>query len=403
MKLSLAWIFDHIDVEPGSWQQFDIALIAQRFNEVTAEIEHIHPHSLDLQRFYLAFAQQDTWLIDETNEQVDLPSRANADLIDGRIGDTAYLVKKIATGYAWATLQDFSVESDRLVPAVYAPISMRHGAWKKLWEAQDFIIEVDNKSITHRPDVWSHRGFAREIAPFIGKKIKAVDAFLLPHAVVRVEKDHASSPTQADFVIKNEASDLCKAFNGLYISSIQNRACDIKILGRLMAVGAKPLNALVDLTNYVTLDWGQPVHAYDADKIVDRTVKIRKARDGEVLELLDGNSITLTGEDLVIADAVKPMCLAGVKGGMQDSVSASTKAIFFEAANFEAGAVRRSALRHKTRTDSSARFEKTLDRNLALEAVHRFLSLMKTISLSYQVQQPIIALGIPAQPNKIQV
>lgn len=403
MKLSLAWIFDHIDVEPGTWQQFDVAMIARRFNEVTAEIEHVYPRSLDMKRFFLAFTHEKSWLVDETGETVTLSARPAADLIDASIDDVAYLVKKTDSGYSWASLEDFGVESERLVPAVHAPKDLRNGAWKKLWEAQDFIIEVDNKSITHRPDMWGHRGFAREIAPFVDKHIKAASHFLSKHPVTYIAPAHDSRQAGSAFVIKNEAPEFCKVFNGVYVPSIQNRACDIKILGRLMAVGAKPINALVDLTNYITLDWGQPVHAYDADRIVNRTIKIRKAVSGEELELLDGNSIKLTTEDLVIADDLKPVCLAGVKGGMHDSVGQTTKSLFFEAANFEAGMVRRLALRHKTRTDSSARFEKTLDQNMALEAVQRFLALTQSIGLACTVEKSIVSLGVPAQPKQIHI
>ena len=119
-----------------------------------------------------------------------------------------------------------------------------------------------------------------------------------------------------------------------------------------MAVDGRPMNSIIDLTNYLAMDWGQPSHAYDAARIQNNQITIRKAKTGETLHLLDGEEISLTPNDLIIADDVKPLCLAGVKGGKNDSVSASTTAIFFEAANFDASTVRRSALHHKTRTDS---------------------------------------------------
>lgn len=415
MKLSLAWIFDHIDVEPGSWRQFDVAMIARRFNEVTAEIEHVEERSQNLSTFFLVFKDEEqrigsriavrddsVWSVDETGDFIALPQRQKSDFIDENQQHVAYLVKKTAQGYVWATLNDFGVESEKLVPAVYAPENVHKGAWKKLWEATDYIIEVDNKSITHRPDMWGHRGFAREIAPFVGKKLRQASQFLQDYPIKRVA-GNSSSASDASFIIKNEEPSLCKTFNGLVVPSIENRPCDIKILGRLLAVGARPMSGIVDLTNYVTLDWGQPVHAYDAVKITNRTVKIRKAVVGEELLLLDGNKISLTIDDLVIADDRKPMCLAGVKGGVHDSVSPSTTAIFFEAANFEPSTVRRSALRHKTRTDSSARFEKTLDPNLALEAVQRFLALAKNTNLSLTTEPNIVALGAVAQPKIITI
>lgn len=403
MKLSLAWIFDHIDVEPGAWQKFDVAFIARRFNEVTAEIEHLHPRQLDLGVFFLAFKQgDDSWRIDETGDSVNLGVRAPSIFIDETLPDTGYFVKKTATGYGWAALQDFGIDTDKLIPPVYAPASMLHGAWKKLWDVNDIIIEVDNKTVTNRPDMWGHRGFAREIAPFIGKKLRSAQQFLQSHPVKRIA-EQSSTSSDAVFIIKNEEPNLCRAFNSIYLPTISNRACDIKILGRFLSVGARPMSAIVDLTNYVALDWGQPVHAYDADKIINHTVKIRKAKAGEELALLDGNTITLTNDDLVIADDKKPMCLAGIKGGLHDSLSVATRSVFLEAANFDASIVRRSSLHHKTRTDASIRFEKTLDSNLALEAVQRFLALVGGIGLECVFDANIIALGSVAQPKRIVV
>jgi phenylalanyl-tRNA synthetase beta chain len=403
MKLSLAWIFDHIDVGSGTWQQFDATMIARRFNEVTAEIEHVENRSLDLSQFFLVFKRGNAWVVDETGDTVELKDRTASDFVREDGADTAFLVKKTDTGYAWATRQDFSADSEGLVPAVHAPKEMCNGAWKKLWETTDIIIEVDNKSITHRPDMWGHRGFAREIAPFVGKKLRPVSDFLHPQAIKRVAPANDSAGAGSAFVIKNEVPELCKIFNGLFIPSIENRPCDLKIMGRLMAVGAKPISGLVDLTNYITHDWGQPVHAYDADKIVDRTIVIRKADQGEELMLLDSSSIELAFEDMVIADPDKTVCLAGVKGGMNDSVSKDTTALFFEAANFDPGYVRRSGLRHKTRTDSSARFEKSLDRNLAVEAIQRFLALAKSTGTTYEAENEIISLGTPAEPKIIKL
>lgn len=403
MKLSLAWIFDHIDIESSSWQHYSVEMIAQRFNEVTAEIEHVHPRKVSLNNFFLAVDKgANSWLIDEQQTITELPSRAQSDFVDEKQIHTAYIVKQTATGYTWASLADFGLETDKLVPAVYAPTSLQNGMWKKLWDLEDYIIEVDNKSITHRPDMWSHRGFAREIAPFIGKKLRPASNFLAKHKVLRLQENF-STQADAPVIVKNEEPGLCKTFNGLTLDALDHRPCDIKILGRLLSVGARPMSGIIDLTNYIALDWGQPMHAYDADKIAQQGVVIRKAIAGEELLLLDGNAIRLTAEDLVIADTQKPMCLAGVKGGMHDSVSPATKRVFIEGANFDAGTVRRSALRHKTRTDSSARFEKTLDPNLALESIQRFIALADSCNIAYTISSPIIAQGKEIQAKTITI
>jgi len=165
--------------------------------------------------------------------------------------------------------------------------------------------------------------------------------------------------------------------------------------GRLMRVGLRPINLLVDLSNYIACDWSQPVHVYDADKIENKHVIVRMAQAGEKIDLLDGQSIQLDPSDLVIASAKNPMCLAGIKGGQSYSVSAQTKSIFFEAATFDAGTVRRSSVSHKLRTDSSARFEKTLDPNQAVDAIFRFLKLLEDRNVQATIADEIIAIGIP--------
>ncbi len=401
MKLSLRWIFDHID---GDWRAQRIEDIVALFNKTTAEIEHWHPIQWDVNQFFLADSashKNNTIMVPELGKLFTIiEQRPDAD--NQRIIDSAYLVKITDTKATWATLRDFGVDRDGYVPLIDARGLLSNKSWRDAFQSDDVIIDVDNKSITHRPDMWGHRGFAREIAAFLKLPLKPAASFLatLPITIT----DEKSVATDAmPFIIENRAPKACKKFNGLYFSQIDNRPCNLHILSRLLKIGGRPINAIVDLTNYVAQDWVQPVHAYDAAQVSGKKVIIRHATSGESLVSLDGHLFNLTGDDLVVADAAKPMCLAGVKGGLHDGVGSQTTSIFFEAACFDATTVRLAALRHKTRTDSSARFEKTLDPNLAAEAVKRFVVLLDQCGIRYQHSNAIVAVGADAPTITIDV
>lgn len=401
MKLSLAWIFDHIE---GDWLTQDVDHIARRFNQVTAEIEHVTPVSFNVEKFFIVTVtgnNQSSMFIPELNKEVALTQRL--DLIATLSDEIFYcLVKQTNDQFTWATLADFGVDKGGLVPSLDITSGDLAGGWRAAFTTKDVLLEVDNKSITHRPDMWGHRGFAREIAAYLGLPLKPKEYFLKTLDVKRYDHESVVA-NDMPFVVKNQAPGACFAFNGLYVPSFVHKPSNPFLASRLMTVGARPMNVMVDITNYIAWDWGQPVHAYDADRIAQKTVVIRKAKAHEKLNLLDGNEISLTTDDLIIADAAKPLCLAGVKGGADDSVSAATKAVFFEAANFEAATVRRSAMHHKTRTDSSMRFEKTLDPNMAIEAVFRFVKLLEQCGMQATCAPSIIAIGKEVTPLIIEV
>lgn len=393
MKLSISWIFDHIDT---SWGNIDINNLITKFNQTTAEIEHSYPVNYSLDTFYLAQKKtinSPTAFIHELNKEISLPDRKNTiDIISPEAQDITFLVKKRDNTFSWATLEDFGVDKGGFLPAIDVTDQELSGSWRDSFEHKDIILEVDNKSITHRPDMWGHRGFAREIAAFLDLKFLPKENFLQTVSIKHFDTQ-SETTSSTPFVIHNQEPELCSVFNGLYFPSIQNKPTTLFLMSRLLKVDSRPINCIIDLANYVTLDWSQPVHTYDTNKITDKKIIIRKAQPKEELQLLDENNLKLDAQDLVIANNKKPMCLAGVKGGLNDSVSAQTSSIFFESANFDAAQVRKSAARHKTRTDSSARFEKTLDPNQAIEAIFRFLMLAKKNNISFEAANEIMSVG----------
>ncbi len=210
----------------------------------------------------------------------------------------------------------------------------------------DIILEIDNKSMTNRPDLWGHYGIARELAAL----------YDLP--LVQFEKYTPDCNETYDVrIIDNER---CPRYIGSRIEGLGVKPSPFEMQSRLWRVGLRPINALVDITNYVMLATGQPTHVFDSNHIIDH-IEVRRANEGEALQLLNDKELKLSGDDLVIADAEGAVALAGVMGGAKDSVLPETTSVILEVANFESRGVRRTALRYDNRTESSSRYEKAID------------------------------------------
>lgn len=230
----------------------------------------------------------------------------------------------------------------------------------------DFIIEIDNKSLTHRPDLWGHYGIAREFSAILKKSFKKL-TFDIP------EPDEIKSLIN----VKIENSDLCPRYSALAFDNIKILPSPDWLQKRLINIGSKPINNVVDATNYVMFELGQPMHAFDGRKLKNSTIIIRKARDGEKLTTLDDVERDLTSEMLVIADEDKPIALAGVMGNENSEVDKSTTFVILESANFNPASVRRTALKLGLRTEASARFEKSLDPLMTVQGISRFYQILK--------------------------
>jgi phenylalanyl-tRNA synthetase beta chain len=231
----------------------------------------------------------------------------------------------------------------------------------------DWVIEIDNKSLTHRPDLWGHYGMAREVAAIAGGKL--VD----PVKLGRLPQGEGSVAVEiADY-------SLCPRYSALLMESVTVGPSPLWLQFRLQALGMNPISNIVDVTNYVLAELPQPMHAFDADKLVGNTIFVRPAREGEALKALNGEDYTLTSADLVIADAAGPIAIAGVIGGAGSAISSTTTRIVLESANFHPGSVRLTSARHKLRTDASMRFEKALDPENTVRGLARALELITHI------------------------
>ena len=211
----------------------------------------------------------------------------------------------------------------------------------------DIVLEIDNKSMTNRPDLWGHYGMAREIAALYDLPLRSIPAYTVP----------AGTP---GFPVHIDDPDGCPRYIGVRMEGLSVKPAPYEMRVRLWKVGLRPINALVDITNYVMMALGQPTHAFDADMITD-CIRVRRAADGEPLRLLNGKELALNHDDLVIADAKEAVALAGVMGGEKDSILPTTGKVILEVANFESTGIRKTALRYDNRTDASTRYEKAID------------------------------------------
>ncbi|NQU48415.1 MAG: phenylalanine--tRNA ligase subunit beta [Planctomycetes bacterium] len=258
----------------------------------------------------------------------------------------------------------------------------------------DHVLELDNKSLTHRPDLWGHYGFARELAAILQRDLKP-----LPVAEL-AKQDVATEQGDALLGIKIQDQEGCAFYAGLPIElDGPPKASPDWLQRRLLAVGQRPLDDLVDLSNYILLELGQPTHAFDLDHVAGKQIQVRAAHAGEVLRTLDDQDRHLQSSDLVIADANKAIALAGVMGGQSSEVSETTSRILLESAVFHATRVRRTSHRLALRTDASARFEKSLDPSYAMQSLQRFAYLLKTIRPEAKILGPALHAGCDVAPQ----
>lgn len=230
---------------------------------------------------------------------------------------------------------------------------------------RDTLLDIANATITHRPDLWGHLGFARELATLLRRELRPPALATLPH--------QAAGATVPVRILDEEG---CRRYVGLAFEGVHNGHTPLWMRWRLQTLGLRSLGLLVDLTNFVLLELGQPLHAFDLDRVRGPEIRVRRASAGERLKTLDDVERTLRADDLVIADAAQPLALAGVMGGLESEVGTDTRRILLEAATFDPVRIRRTAQHHALRTEASTRFEKALDPVLAETAARRFAHLL---------------------------
>lgn len=254
----------------------------------------------------------------------------------------------------------------------------------------DVILEIDNKSLTNRPDLWGHYGIARELSAIYSLPLAPLPRFELPDAGdgVRAEVLDASR---------------CYRCTATKIENVSSKAASFEMQARLWLVGQRPLGAIVDITNYVMLAVGQPTHAYDRDNIAGDVIVVRQAKEGEKLLLLNGKNLSLQTDDLVIADEGKAVGLAGIMGGSTDSILRTTKDVILEIASFNPLSTRKTAQRYELRTEASTRYEKGIDPQRADDALNLALHLFKKEFSEMRVTAHADTYPVPLVPSPVTV
>ncbi|MEJ7610376.1 MAG: phenylalanine--tRNA ligase subunit beta [Ferruginibacter sp.] len=237
----------------------------------------------------------------------------------------------------------------------------------------DHIFEIG--LTPNRMDAMSHLGVARDVCAYLShhnkKELRAVTPF---------KNNFTADYNNSGVTVKIEDPEGCRRYSGVSISNITVADSPQWLQHRLRSIGLKPVNNIVDITNFILHETGQPLHAFDADTIKGNTILVKKATAGAVFKTLDEKERKLSDADLMIANAEENMCIAGVYGGLDSGVAAQTKNIFLESACFNPEMIRRTSLKHGLRTDAAARFEKGTDISNTVNVLKRAALLVKEIA-----------------------
>ena len=234
---------------------------------------------------------------------------------------------------------------------------------KDVYAIDDIIFEVDNKSLTNRPDLWSHYGIAREFAAIAKRPLKDLAVYDLslfdefPKVDMKIE------------------DPLCYRYSCLQFENISRNVSPVNMRIRLFYCGMRAINFLADMTNYLMLEMGQPMHAFDSRKV--ENIRVRRFDHDFTFRTLDGVDRKIDTDTLMICNGDEPVAIAGIMGGLDSEIVEDTHTLTLESANFDATSIRKSTVRLSHRTDSSMRYEKSLDPELTTAAIARFVFLIK--------------------------
>ncbi len=407
MKISYRWLGRHVDLSGITPQQ-----VAQDLTIHTAEVEGLEPFLPHLGHVVVGHVQTR-----EKHPDADKLSVCTVDVGDGTIRRIVCGASNVAAGQKIGVAlpgvelpgglkikvsKIRGVESQGMICSErelglgeehdgiwVLPASVRVGQPVAAeLGLEDWVIEIDNKSLTHRPDLWGHRGIAREIAALHGRALKPLALEMPAHGSGHAVRVRIETPG-------------CTRYVAVPIDGVEPRRSPDWLRALLFAVGQRPIDLLVDLSNFVMLDLGQPNHVFDRNQIVQAGILVRNARAQETLKTLDGVERKLTPADMVICSGDTPVALAGIMGGEGSKVAPGTRSLLLEVASFHPATVRRTSQRLAARTDSSARFEKHLDPTLPLQAAGHFVRLLREIEPGASLPAPLTNVGTGKDPAHV--
>ncbi len=253
---------------------------------------------------------------------------------------------------------------------------------KELWHFDDIVFEVDNKSLTNRPDLWGHYGIAREFAAIAKRPLK-------PMALADLSAYDALDPVPLGDI----DPELCYRYSAIRADHITEKVSPIDMQIRLYYCGMRAISLLADLTNYIMLELGQPTHAFDSRRV--GTIGVQRFPETFAFKTLDGTERRIDPETLMITSDGQPVAVAGVMGGENSEIVGDTAMVLFESANFDGASIRRTATALGMRTDASSRYEKGLDPENTLKAVQRACELVELLGAGEVVEGIIDAYPSP--------
>ncbi len=242
---------------------------------------------------------------------------------------------------------------------------------KDVYQIDDIIFEVDNKSLTNRPDLWGHYGIAREFAALAGRPLKPLDT---------ADLSVYDNLPKVDMKIEDS---LCQRYSCLQVENISRNVSPVNMRIRLFYCGMRGINLLADLTNYLMLEMGQPMHAFDSRKV--EKLRIKRFDNPFKFQTLDGVERNIDENTLMICNDNTPVAIAGIMGGLDSEIVEDTTTLTLESATFDAVSIRKSTVRLAHRTDASQRYEKCLDPELTVPAIARFVKLLTDIDSGVKV------------------
>ncbi|MBQ9985773.1 MAG: phenylalanine--tRNA ligase subunit beta [Oscillospiraceae bacterium] len=245
-------------------------------------------------------------------------------------------------------------------------VNLKNGTdLKEIFEIDDIVFEVDNKSLTNRPDLWGHYGIAREFAAIAGRELKALPV---------VDLEQYKNLPKLDLKIEDP---LCYRYSALRFENITKHVSPMNMRIRLYYCGMRAINLLADLTNYLMLEMGQPMHAFDSRK-VDK-IRVKRFDAPFKFTTLDEVERDIDENTLMICNGDTPVAIAGIMGGLDSEIVEDTSSLTLESATFDASSIRKSTVRLGHRTDASQRYEKSLDPEMTVPAIARFVKLLLDI------------------------
>ena len=382
MLISMNWIGEFVDLEG-----LDKESLIKRFTLSTAEVEDI---------FHMGENLRDV-VVGEILTIENHPNSKKLHLLTVDAGDKVYDVvcgaPNVRVGMKIPFVKEGGrVEAGEITTATIAGyvshgmccseselgISADHsGLWElpsdlvngtdicDVYDIKDIVFEVDNKSLTNRPDLWGHYGIAREIAAIAGRELKPL------------EKLDLTEYDELDPIDIEVLDDLCYRYSGIKVKGIKEKVSPVNMRIRLFYCGTRAINLLADLTNYLMLEMGQPMHAFDCAKVNE--IRVKRFEAPFTFQTLDGVERNIDENTLMICNGTEPVAVAGIMGGLASEIEDDTDSLLLESANFDAVSIRKSSTRLGLRTDASMRYEKTLDPEMTVDAIARLLKLLKDI------------------------